>query len=178
MSWMGKRNAAKRDAQRVKDTADIVAEGWWPPVTEHDARMVTGEDGCNLPNHDHSRELTDAEVDAALYSRDTRLDAGIVAEADSQAAGPDAQRLSRRFLASLREGDIDNARLQITALADLAASTDETPDGPRDRAARELEAYQSMADRFHQGEPARSAGEAEMFEFFRESCPDQDREAE
>jgi len=88
MSWMGKRNAAKREAQRVEDTADIVAEGWWPPVTEHDARMATVEDGCNLPNHDHNRALTDAEVDAALYPRATRLESGIVAEADSQAAEP------------------------------------------------------------------------------------------
>jgi hypothetical protein len=69
MSWMSKRNAAKREAQRVKDTADIMAEGWAPPLTAHDARMATGEDGCNSPGHDHSRELTDAEVDAALYAQ-------------------------------------------------------------------------------------------------------------
>jgi hypothetical protein len=66
MSWMGNKNAAKREAQRAQDTADIVAEGWAPPLTAHDARMATGEDGCNSPDHDHSRELTDAEVDAAL----------------------------------------------------------------------------------------------------------------
>ena len=103
MSWMGKRNAAKREAQRVQDTADIVAEGWAPPVDAHDALMATGEDVCNSPDHDHSRELTDAEVGAALYARHTRLDAETVAEADSQAAESDAERLSRRFLASLRE---------------------------------------------------------------------------
>jgi hypothetical protein len=36
-----------------------------PPVTAHDAQMATGEDACSDPAHDHSRELTDAEVDTA-----------------------------------------------------------------------------------------------------------------
>ncbi len=38
---------------------------------------------------------------------------------DDDQAADNATRLSRRFLASLRKGDIDTARIQISALNDI-----------------------------------------------------------
>jgi hypothetical protein len=58
---------ARFDAFEALSPSDQArAEDGLPPVTAHDARMATGQDACNDASHDHSRELTDSEVDAAL----------------------------------------------------------------------------------------------------------------
>ena len=156
MSWMGKKNTAKREARRVKDTADIVAEGWWPPVTEHDARMATGEDVCNSPGPELDREIDRlaelypepqprADSDAVMRGREAaaELDRRIAAgEIQRGPYGPIVTDLDREMTEAWEAED----RQAAADLAAEEAAVDAMSPAEREQRDRELmrEVYEDL----------------------------------